>query len=113
MVFLQLSPVDLKQGVQDALNAVLAPIRAAFESNKEWREIESLAYPSEGPKKTKKKEKKIGTGYVPKEKKNATVAEKVAEGEVKPQDAVAETLGKDAKDALGKLNLNEETGKKE
>lgn len=41
------------------------------------------------------------------------MAEKVAEGEVKPQDAVAETLGKDAKDALGKLNLNEETGKKE
>lgn len=32
---------------------------------------------------------------------------------MKPQDAVAEALGVDAKDALGKLNLNEETGKKD
>lgn len=109
----QLTPMDLKKGVEEALNALLAPIQAKFEADKEWQKIANLAYPSEGPKKGKKKEKKIGTGYVPKEKKNAAVAEKVSEGEIKVQDAISEALGVDAKDALGKLNLNEETGRKE
>ncbi|KAI5851300.1 tRNA synthetases class I-domain-containing protein [Morchella snyderi] len=109
----KLSPMDLKNGVQQALNAILAPIQAAYQADVEWQKIADLAYPSEGPKKGKKKEKKIGTGYVAKDKKNAAVAEHVADGAVKAQNAVPEALGTDAKDALDKLNLSEETGKKE
>lgn len=105
--------MDLKNGVQEALNAILAPIQAAYQADAEWQKIADLAYPSEGPKKGKKKEKKIGTGYVAKDKKNAAVAEQVADGTIKAQNAVPEALGTDAKDALGKLNQSEETGKKE
>lgn len=109
----KLSPMDLKNGVQEALNAILQPIQAAYQADAEWQKTADLAYPSEGPKKGKKKEKKIGTGYVPKDKKNAAVAEQVADSAIKAQNAVPEALGTDAKDALDKLNLNEETGKKE
>lgn len=97
----------MKQGVQDALNAILAPIRASYESNKEWKATAELAYPSEGPKKVKKKEKKIGSGYVSKEKKNVAVAENVADGEVNPQDVVSVNV----KNALNKLSLDAKTGK--
>ncbi|KAE8537752.1 phosphoribosylaminoimidazolesuccinocarboxamide synthase [Cryptococcus gattii VGV] len=56
-------PGDLKTGVQEALIQFLSPIRKLFDEDKEWQEIERMAYPSssvapaaEEPKKAKKKD---------------------------------------------------------
>ncbi|OLL26449.1 Tyrosine--tRNA ligase, cytoplasmic [Neolecta irregularis DAH-3] len=56
-----LSPQDLKLGVTQALNALLAPIRQEFASNPEFQTALSLAYPAPVSHAPKKKEKKIGT----------------------------------------------------
>lgn len=39
-------PGDLKTGVQEALIQFLSPIRELFDEDKEWQEIERMAYPS-------------------------------------------------------------------
>lgn len=60
-----LKPVDLKAGVTDRINELLAPIRAAFKADPEFQLASEKGYPVEAPKE-KKKEKKIknkGTGY--------------------------------------------------
>lgn len=60
----QLSPVDLKSGVTDAINELLAPIRAEFEANKEYQEAEAKGYPPPVQEKKKaKKPKNKGTRY--------------------------------------------------
>ncbi len=46
-----------------ALNALLAPIQAAFQANKEWQEITLKAYPPEEKKKKVKKVKDKGSRY--------------------------------------------------
>jgi tyrosyl-tRNA synthetase len=58
-----LSPQDLKLGVTDAINDLLAPIRAEFLSDDKFKEVEAAAYPPPVKKEGKKKEKKIGTRY--------------------------------------------------
>lgn len=63
----KLAPKDLKSAVEKALNAILDPVRQEYEQDKEWQKAASQAYPVVEVKK-KVKEKKIGTGYVPKEK---------------------------------------------
>ncbi|EER35599.1 tyrosyl-tRNA synthetase [Candida tropicalis MYA-3404] len=59
----KLAPPDLKSGVADKINELLAPIRAEFETNEEFQEAEKKGYPVEKPKEKKKKVKKIGTRY--------------------------------------------------
>lgn len=59
-----LKPVDLKAGVTERINELLAPIRAAFDSDPAFQLASEKGYPVEAPK--EKKEKKIknkGTGY--------------------------------------------------
>jgi tyrosyl-tRNA synthetase len=54
---LKLHPGDLKTAVVDAINSILKPIREAYESSKEWQEVERKAYPpavSDKPQKKKK-----------------------------------------------------------
>lgn len=63
-----------------------------------------MAYPSEAAPKKKKKEKKIGTGYVPKDK--LKTAEAVADGTKKVDEAPKEALGESAADALEKLKVD-------
>lgn len=59
-----LSPQDLKLGVTDAINGLLQPIREAFETDEEFRQIEKAAYPPPPPKvKKEKKVKNKGTHY--------------------------------------------------
>lgn len=85
---MQLQPGDLKAGVEQALNALLAPIQADFNGSPEFQEIERLAYPpAEAPKKVKKV-KKIGSGYPAKK------------DDVKP-----EAVATSAEEALAKLAL--------
>lgn len=48
-------PKDLKTAVADAIVRLLTPIREAFESNAEWKEVEKLAYPDPNAKPEKKK----------------------------------------------------------
>jgi tyrosyl-tRNA synthetase len=50
---MQLTPQLLKPAVAKALNELLAPIQAAFQSSSEWQEIALKAYPPP-PKKEKK-----------------------------------------------------------
>ncbi|KAG8203047.1 hypothetical protein GWM34_01990, partial [Candida africana] len=60
----KLAPPDLKLGVADKINELLAPIRAEFESSEEFQVAQKNGYPVEKPKQEKKKKvKKIGTRY--------------------------------------------------
>ncbi|KAL2132364.1 hypothetical protein VTI74DRAFT_3905 [Chaetomium olivicolor] len=56
-----LTPQLIKPAVASALNALLAPIQAAFQASKEWQEIADRAYPP--PPKKEKKVKNKGTRY--------------------------------------------------
>ncbi|KAK1835294.1 hypothetical protein QBC39DRAFT_340996 [Podospora conica] len=58
-----LSPQLLKPAITKALNALLAPIQAAFQASKEWQEITLKAYPPEEKKKKEKKVKNKGSRY--------------------------------------------------
>ncbi|KAF8920311.1 tyrosine tRNA ligase [Mucidula mucida] len=50
-------PKDLKVSVGSAINKLLDPIRADFQANEEWQNIEKLAYPDPNAKDAKKKKK--------------------------------------------------------
>jgi tyrosyl-tRNA synthetase len=52
-----LTPQLLKPAVADALNALLEPIRTAFEASAEWQEINLKAYPPPVKKEKKVKDK--------------------------------------------------------
>lgn len=56
-----MTPQLLKPAVAGALNALLAPIQAAFQADKAWQEIADKAYPP--PPKKEKKVKNKGTRY--------------------------------------------------
>lgn len=76
--------------MEQALNALLAPIQADFNGSAEFQEIERLAYPPPPAAKKVKKAKKIGSGYPSKKE----------EPEVKP-----EAVGTTAAEAIEKLAL--------
>ncbi|CAL9738357.1 tyrosine--tRNA ligase, cytoplasmic [Monosporozyma servazzii] len=59
----KLSPPDLKTGVADAINALLAPLREEFASNPEFQEAEKNGYPVEVKVKKTKKPKNKGSRY--------------------------------------------------
>jgi tyrosyl-tRNA synthetase len=93
----KLSPVDLKSGVSSQINALLAPIRAEFDADPEFQEVEAKGYPKEQPKEVKKvkKVKNKGTRYpggAPAAKENAgadaaagAIAEKLESTKVSDQ----------------------------
>ncbi|CCK68942.1 tyrosine--tRNA ligase TYS1 KNAG_0B05090 [Huiozyma naganishii CBS 8797] len=59
-----LSPPDLKTGVADAINTLLAPLKKEFAENKEYQEAEAKGYPAvEKNVKKQKKPKNKGTRY--------------------------------------------------
>lgn len=102
-------PADLKRSLEIALNALLDPIRKEFDSSSEWKAIAEAAYPSaaaegaDAGKPKKKKEKKLGTGYVLKKKGGETTdGGSEVEGVKKVEDALAGS----AEEALGKLNVD-------
>lgn len=81
----KLSPVDLKAGVSDKINELLAPLRAMYEEDKAFQEAAANGYPVEAPKEKKaKKVKNKGTFYPgankPKENKAAAEIEQKLEG---------------------------------
>lgn len=53
----ELSPVDLKSGVADAINVLLAPIIEEYKNNKDFQDSETAGYPA--PVAEKKKVKKV------------------------------------------------------
>ncbi|KAF7313267.1 Tyrosine--tRNA ligase [Mycena kentingensis (nom. inval.)] len=55
----ELHPKDLKGAVAAGINKLLDPIRKAFEEDKEWQEIEKLAYPDPNAKVKKVKKEKV------------------------------------------------------
>ncbi|KAG7882439.1 hypothetical protein KL905_000068 [Ogataea polymorpha] len=85
----QLSPVDLKAGVSDAINELLAPIIKDFNESPEFQEAQQKGYPA--PVQEKKKTKKVkdrGSKYPG------------AKGGEKSDDKVAETAQKLEQTAL-------------
>lgn len=78
----KLSPVDLKAGVADKINELLAPIRAAYEDNKDFQDANEKGYPVEAPKekKGKKEKKNKGSNYPGKAVEAAT--EKLEEAKI-------------------------------
>lgn len=59
----KLSPVDLKSGVADAINGLLAPIIEEYKSNKDFQDAETKGYPAPVVEKKVKKVKNRGTKY--------------------------------------------------
>ncbi|EKG17625.1 Aminoacyl-tRNA synthetase class Ib [Macrophomina phaseolina MS6] len=98
-----LTPQLLKSGVTDGISKLLAPIQAAFAADKEWQEIEKLAYPPvvEEKKKKEKKVKNKGSRY-PGGAKNI---EAQPDGSVEGKDAQEVSVGQSAEEALEKLDL--------
>lgn len=74
--FLQLTPQLLKPAVAAALNAILAPIQAAYQASSEWKEIALKAYPP--PVKKEKKVKDKGSRHP------GHLAKKAAELSIQP-----------------------------
>lgn len=58
----KLSPVDLKAGVADKINELLAPIRAQFEKDPAFQQAQANGYPVDEPKKEKKVKKAKNKG---------------------------------------------------
>jgi tyrosyl-tRNA synthetase len=58
----KLSPQDLKLGVTDAINELLAPVRAELLNDEEFKQIEQAAYGPDEPKETKKVKKPKNKG---------------------------------------------------
>lgn len=68
----KLAPVDLKSGVADSFNKLLAPIIKAYNENPEFQEASEKGYPPEAVKEKKQKVKKNkGTRYPGADKKEA------------------------------------------
>lgn len=96
-----LTPQLLKSGVSEALNAVLAPIQAEFQEDKEWQAVLELGYPSEQPEK-KKKDKK------PKDKGTRHPGVKTnPDGTVEGPDAEKVKIGDNVQDAMQNLAVKE------
>ena len=58
-----LQPQILKPAVTDALLEILAPIRQAYDSSKEWQDVDQKAYPPPPAPEKKKKVKNLGTRF--------------------------------------------------
>ena len=75
----QLAPPDLKTGVADAINELLAPIREEYANSKEYQEANEKGYPVAVPEKTKKAKKPKNKGSRYPGGANANANAKVAE----------------------------------
>lgn len=95
-----LTPQLLKAGVATALNAVLEPIQAEFNADKEWQAALEAGYPTAQPDK-KKKDKK------PKDKGSRYPGVKTnPDGTIEGPDAEKVKVGTDVQDALKNLAVN-------
>ncbi|CAR21508.1 Tyrosine--tRNA ligase [Lachancea thermotolerans] len=85
----KLAPPDLKTGVSDIINELLAPIREDFAKDPEFQEAQAKGYPVVSTEKVKKqkKPKNKGTRYpggqAPNNDPTAVVAEKLEQTELK------------------------------
>lgn len=65
----ELHPGDLKNGVTEALVALLTPIKEMFEADPEWKEVERLGYPDQSVQPATKVKEKVrhvgGSLYLP------------------------------------------------
>lgn len=109
-----LQPQALKPAATEALLALLAPIRKAFEESKEFQEIEKKAYPPPpaAPEK-KKKEKKIGTRFPgaakggAEKKDEGQQVEVKSDGSLEGPGAQEKSVGTSTAEAVEKLSVQE------
>ncbi|KAI4778984.1 tyrosyl-tRNA synthetase [Aureobasidium sp. EXF-3400] len=99
-----LSPQILKPAVTDALNKLLAPIQADFESNEEWQKVEKLAYPPPPAPEKKVKVKKDKGSKFPGAAKKDVVAQ--PDGHVEGPGSAEVNVGK-AEEGLKNLEVEE------
>lgn len=100
----QLTPQMLKSGVSEALNAVLAPIQAEFQADKDWQEALQAGYPTDdGKKKKDKKVKDKGSRYP------AGNVKTNPDGTVEGPDAEKVKLGGSVQDAMKNLAVKGST----
>lgn len=96
----KLTPQLLKSGVSEALNAILAPIQAEFQADKEWQQTLEAGYPTEeGKKKKDKKTKDKGSRYPGTVKTNP-------DGTVEGLDAEKIQVGENVQVAMKNLAVN-------
>ncbi|CAO2654458.1 Nn.00g111910.m01.CDS01 [Neocucurbitaria sp. VM-36] len=99
-----LIPQDLKPAVTEALNKLLEPVQAEFQASKEWREIETMAYPPPPPEKKKEKKKKDKGTFHPGRK-----VEAKPDGHVEGEDKQKVDVGtKSGEKAIEGLTLKDE-----
>lgn len=98
-----LTPQLLKAGVADTLNAILAPIQADFQADKEWQEALEAGYPSEQPEKKKKdkKPKDKGSRYP-----GGASIKTNPDGTVEGPGAEKVNVGESVQDAMKNLAVN-------
>ncbi|KAF2859519.1 tyrosine tRNA ligase [Piedraia hortae CBS 480.64] len=103
-----LQPQTLKPAVTEALQAILAPIREAFAEDKEWQEVERLAYPPP-PEKVKKvkKAKEHGQRPVDKASKDRVAAKPDGSLEGEESRVKEANLGQVPREAVEKLTVAE------
>lgn len=96
-----LTPQLLKAGVADALNAVLEPIQAEFNADKEWQAALEAGYPTgqSDKKKKDKKPKDKGSRYPGGVKTNP-------DGTIEGPGAEKVKVGTDVQDAMSNLAVN-------
>ncbi|MCO5583781.1 hypothetical protein L7F22_037695 [Adiantum nelumboides] len=103
----KLHPLDLKNGVADAINALLEPIQREFNESEEFRKVEELAYPKEKKPEVKKKEKKVNPRHL---QKGEAPAQGPAGQEAKAAqqgEKENETFVKAAQEGIQNLSTNE------
>lgn len=109
----KLHPLDLKNGVADAINALLDPIQREFKESEEFQRVEALAYPKEKKPEVKKKEKKVNPrhlqaqqteGGAPAQGPAGQAAKQAQQGETEN-----ETFVKAAQEGIQKLSTDEAT----
>ncbi|KAI4717330.1 tyrosyl-tRNA synthetase [Aureobasidium sp. EXF-10727] len=99
-----LSPQILKPAVTDALNKLLEPIQADFQSNEEWQKVEKLAYPPPPAPEKKVKVKKDKGSRFPGAAKKDVVAQ--PDGHVEGPGSAEVSVGK-AEEGLKNLEVEE------
>ena len=103
-----LQPQSLKPAVTEALLGILAPIRKAFEENKDWQEVEQKAYPPPpAPEKKAKKAKNLGSKFPVKkagEDANGSMVAK-PDGHLEGPGANEASVGESNEKAMSKLSV--------
>lgn len=104
-----IAPQSVKPAMTKALLELLRPIREAFESNAEWREVEQKAYPPPPPPPKKEKKKKdLGSRFPGAKPGDGAEVEAKPDGHLEGAGAQKASVGDNVQEAMEKLEVAKE-----